>query len=44
MQSVDHILIDRRQRSIVLDVPSFRGAYCNTDHCLVVANVGIDGR
>jgi hypothetical protein len=37
---VDHILIDRRWHSSVLDVRSFRGADCDTDHYLVVAKVG----
>jgi hypothetical protein len=36
---VDHILIDRRWHSSVLDVRSFRGVDCNTDHYLVVAKV-----
>jgi exonuclease III len=35
----DHILVDRRQHSSILDVQSFRGAYCHTDHYLVVAKV-----
>ena len=35
----DHILIDRRWHSSILDVQSFRGADCDTDHCLVVAEV-----
>jgi len=34
-----HILIDRRWHSIILDVRSFRGADCVTDHYLVVAKV-----
>jgi endonuclease/exonuclease/phosphatase family metal-dependent hydrolase len=36
---IDHILIDRRWHSSVLDVWSFRAADCDTDHYLVVAKV-----
>jgi hypothetical protein len=36
---IDHILIDRRWHSIILDVQSFRAADCDTDHYLVVAKV-----
>jgi hypothetical protein len=36
---IDHILIDRRWHSRRLDVRSFRGADCDTDHYLVVAQV-----
>jgi len=35
----DHILIDRRWHSIILDARSFRGVDCDTDHYLVVAKV-----
>jgi hypothetical protein len=36
---IDHILTDRRWHSSVLDVESFRGVDCNTDHYLVMAKV-----
>ena len=32
-------MIDRRRQSSILDVRSFRGADCDTDHYLVVAEV-----
>ena len=32
-------MIDRRWHSSILDVQSFRGANCDTDHYLVVAKV-----
>ena len=35
---IDHILIDRRRQSRILDVCSFREADCDTDHYLVVAS------
>jgi len=35
----DHILIDRRWHSSILDVRYFRRADCHTDHRLVVAEV-----
>jgi hypothetical protein len=36
---IDQVLIDRRRHSSILDVRSFRGADCDTDHYLVVAKV-----
>jgi hypothetical protein len=36
---IDHILIDRRRHSRILDVRSFRGADYDSDHYLVVAKV-----
>jgi hypothetical protein len=36
---IDHILIDRRRHSCILDVRSFRGADCDSDHYLVFAKV-----
>jgi hypothetical protein len=36
---IDHILIDRRRHSNILDVRSFRGADCDSNHYLVVAKV-----
>ena len=35
----DHILIDRRWHSTILDVRSFRVAVCDTDHYLADAEV-----
>ena len=36
---IDHILIDRRWHSSILDVRSFRGADCDTHRYLVVAKL-----
>ena len=36
---IDHILIDRRWQLSILEVRSFRGAHCDTDHYLVVAKL-----
>jgi endonuclease/exonuclease/phosphatase family metal-dependent hydrolase len=34
---IDHVLVDKRRHSSILNVRSFRGADCDTDHYLVVA-------
>jgi len=39
---IDHILIDRRWQLSILDVQSCKGADCDTDHYLVVENLGKD--
>ena len=36
---IGSILIDRRWHSSIIDVRSFRGDDCDTDHCMVVAKV-----
>ena len=36
---IEHILIDRRRHSSIIDVRSFRRAECDNDHYLVVAKV-----
>jgi len=36
---IDHVLIDRRWHSGILDVRSIRGADCDTEHYLVIAKV-----
>jgi hypothetical protein len=39
LNQIDHILVDRRRHSNVLDVRSFRAADCDSDQYLVVAKV-----
>ena len=39
---IDHILINRRWHSVILDVRSFRGADSDTDQYLEVPNLGKD--
>jgi hypothetical protein len=36
---IDHILLDKRRHSNILDVRSYRAENCGTDHSLVVAKV-----
>jgi len=36
---IDYILIDGRRQSSILDVRSFRGADCDSDHYMVVAKL-----
>jgi hypothetical protein len=36
---IDHILVDRRRHSNILDIRSFRAAECDSDHSLVVEKV-----
>ena len=38
---IDHILINRKFRSALQDVRSYRGADCDTDHHLVIAKVKV---
>jgi hypothetical protein len=36
---IDHVLVDRRRQSSILDVRTFTGADCDTDHYLVAAKL-----
>ena len=34
---IDHVLVDKRRQSIIINILSLRGSNCDTDYCLVVA-------
>ena len=36
---IDHILIDKRRQSSILDIRSFRGADCDSGHYLLIAKL-----
>jgi hypothetical protein len=39
IKNTDHVLINRRRYSSILDVQSFRKADCDTDNYLVIAKI-----
>jgi len=36
---IDHVLVDKRRHTNVLDVRSYRGANCDSDHMFVIAKI-----
>ena len=36
---IDHVLVDKRGESSIIDIHSLRGADCDTNHYLVVATI-----
>ncbi|KAJ4442490.1 hypothetical protein ANN_04076 [Periplaneta americana] len=36
---IDHILIDKRRHTSIVDIRTFRGAECNSDHYLVIGEL-----
>jgi hypothetical protein len=36
---IDHLLIDRRHKSNLMDVMSYRGANTDSNHCLVIVHL-----
>jgi hypothetical protein len=42
LNQTDHVLMDRRWHSRILDILSFCGTDCDTNHYLVVAKLGKD--
>jgi len=39
LNQIDHVLVDKRRHTNVLDVRSYRGADCDSDHFSVIAKI-----